>query len=159
MAALSAVRRGLHLAEEGVHLRDAQGHPGAHARVAGEGAANMVDALAQGEPFAELGDLVGEIAQELRQIEIAQQGRRLADDDDAGAESLEDSVEYSILNVTITVVVAFEFFRFSLGFLTARCAQRRMDPFRARFADFQCGPERPAGVAIPASLHWIKSTF
>src|SRR6185437_4447530 len=50
--ALATIGGGLHLAQQGVHLGGVQAIPGADARMAGQGAADMLDPLLQGQRVA-----------------------------------------------------------------------------------------------------------
>ncbi len=62
VVALAGMGRGLHLAQQGIHLGEVEAPAGAHAAVAGERAADLLQPLLEAEGRAEFGDLVGEIA-------------------------------------------------------------------------------------------------
>src|SRR5712671_4041683 len=67
--ALAAVGGRLHLAQQRVHLGRREVAPGAHAGMAGEGAADGLDPLLQGQRIAPFGELVSEVAHQRADIE------------------------------------------------------------------------------------------
>src|SRR3546814_3863019 len=70
MVALAGMRRRLHLAEQRVHLIDREAAAGADRAVTGHRAADLFQLLLEAEGVAELGELVGEVAdQPLRSVE------------------------------------------------------------------------------------------
>ena len=74
MVALAGVRRGLHFAEEGVHLRGGENAAGADATVAGHGAADLA------EPFGAGAVLVRETPALLGDTDVQGLIRDIADD-------------------------------------------------------------------------------
>jgi hypothetical protein len=94
VVALARVGRGLHLAQQGVHLRAPfSRRPARTAAVAGHGGADLFQPLLQGQGLAVLGQVVGDVADQAGGVGLAQQGRGLADQHGAGAEALDDQAQ------------------------------------------------------------------
>ena len=71
MVALTRVRRGFHLAQQGVHFRRAQYTARTHRTVAGHGAANLGHTFFERQGRAMLGQVVGNVADKALHIGIA----------------------------------------------------------------------------------------
>ncbi len=85
--------RRLHLAEQRVHFRRVEAAAGAHAAMAGERAADLLEPLAQRQRRSPFGELVGKVADQPDQVGLAEQRRRLAHHHGAGAERLQHQAE------------------------------------------------------------------
>jgi len=88
MVALAGVGGGLHLAQEGVHLRGGQAAAGPDRAVAGQGRADLLQPLAQGQGLACLRQVIGDVADQAGHVGLAQQGRGLPHQDGAGTKGL-----------------------------------------------------------------------
>src|SRR5579883_1807869 len=91
--ALAAVGRRLHLAQQRVHLGRREAASGAHAAVAGERAAELLELLLEGEGLAELRQLIGEVAHQTGNVDLAEERGHLAHDHGAGAKRLDHEAE------------------------------------------------------------------
>src|SRR3546814_9279034 len=73
MIALPGMGRRLHLPQQRVHLGRRQPPSGAHAAMAGHGAADLAQPLLERERSPEFGDLVGEILDQALHVGLAEQ--------------------------------------------------------------------------------------
>ena len=93
MVALARVGRRLHLAQQGVHLGQAEDAPGADAAVTRHGRADLGQAFLERQGVADLGELVGEVAHQALDVGFAEQRRDLAHHHGARPEGLHHQTE------------------------------------------------------------------
>ncbi len=91
--ALAGIRRVFHLAQQRVHLLRLEAAAGAHRAVAGHGGRDMHQAALQRQRLVPFRHVLGEIAQQRGGIGLAEQRRRLAHRDRAGAEGFDREPE------------------------------------------------------------------
>ena len=68
MVALAGEGRGLHLAQQRVHLLEREAAPRAHAAVAGDAGQDQFQGFRQAQGVRRLGEVGGEVAQELGEM-------------------------------------------------------------------------------------------
>ena len=91
--ALAGIRRVFHFAQQRVHLFRLEAAAGAHRAVAGHGGGDMHQAALQRQRLVPFRHVLGEIAQQRSGIGLAEQRRRLAHRDRAGAEGFDRQPE------------------------------------------------------------------
>ena len=131
VVALAGIRRVFHLAQQRVHLFRLEDAPGAHRAVAGHGGRDMHQAAFQRQRLVPFRHVFGEIAQQRAGIGLAEQRRRLAHRDRAGAEGVDRQPERGQFDGAIEQLldgglVEFDDLRESAGSAAARrCAPAR----------------------------------
>ena len=77
-----------------IHFLAGEAAAGTHRAVTGDGAANLFQPFLQRQRFIKFRKIVGQVADEARHVELAEDGRHLAHDDGAGAERLNHEAEF-----------------------------------------------------------------
>ncbi len=90
MIALPGMRRRFHLPEQGVHFFAVQASAGSHGAMTGHGAAHVLESFFEDETVAEFRQLVGEISDQARNVDLTKERRDCTDNDGAWAKPFED---------------------------------------------------------------------
>ena len=90
MIALAGIGRDFHLAKQRIHLLGFKPAPGAHRAVTGHGGGDVHETALERQRLVPFADMLGEVADQTRAIDFAEQRRRLAQRHRAGAEGFED---------------------------------------------------------------------